>query len=220
VSISALQLQRETGIGSYKTAWLLLHKVRATLEESPDYSLSRGTVEIDEAQVGGRRGRKGRRLGDDGRWLLLAVERIVVKKKDRTYRASGAARGQVTTTCDKKNLVGFTEANVASGSTIQTDGLACYAKLHELGYDHWPVVVGSDKVLLDGVLPKVHLLTSNFKVWLNGTFHGVRGRYVDQYLREFIYRFNRRHLGGDLFGFFARRVMQSPWRSIKEIRAC
>ncbi len=37
VSISALQLQRETGLGSYKTAWLLLHKVRATLEESPDY---------------------------------------------------------------------------------------------------------------------------------------------------------------------------------------
>ena len=62
--------------------------------------------------------------------------------------------------------------------------------------------------------PKVHLLFSNFKAWLNGTFHGVSAKYLDRYLREYIYRFNRRSKGPDLFGFFARRAVRGPWTPI------
>jgi transposase-like protein len=219
VTISALQLQREAGIGSYRTAWLLLQKVRNTLTESSDYLLHQGTVEIDEAQVGGRKGRQGRRLGEGGAWIVVGVERIVVDKGKRNYRCSGDARAIVTTTCDEAALRDFAVSNVKKGSTVQTDGWASYANLKEDGFEHWPVPVKADKKLLDMVLPKVHLLVSNFKALINGTYHGVSKKYLGRYLAEFIYRFNRRGRISELAGFVARRLLRADWAGAAKLTA-
>jgi ribosomal protein L37AE/L43A len=71
--ISALQFQRDTGLGSYKTAWTLLHKVRSSLAHNPLFPLE-GEVEVDETYVGGYRpGRNGRGVGKTG--VAIAVER-------------------------------------------------------------------------------------------------------------------------------------------------
>lgn len=218
VGISALQLQKETGIGSYKSAWLLLQKVRATLGESEDHKLDRGFVEVDESQVGGRRGRIGRRLGMGGAWLLVAVERIPVTKNGKTYQVSGSARAAVADSTNEKVITDFVVGAVKEGAAVVTDGWSSYAKLEALGYEHAPTPIRNRVAVLDLVLPKVHLLVSNLKTWLNGTFHGITKRYLPKYAAEFLYRFNRRHLGADLFGFFARRVMNSPPRSLRQIQ--
>ena len=71
--ISALQFQRDAGLGSYKTAWTLLHKVRSALAHNPRFPLE-GDVEVDETYVGGYRpGRNGRGVGKTG--VAIAVER-------------------------------------------------------------------------------------------------------------------------------------------------
>ncbi len=220
VTISALQFQRETGIGSYKTCWNLLHKVRATLDESVDDKLHQGTVELDESQLGGRRGRKGRRLGEGGRWLVIAVERIVVQKKGKVYTCSGSARAEVSTNCNAETLLGFAEKSIAEGAVVQTDGWASYARLKDRGWQHWPVPVHGDKVVLDRVFPKVHLFASNFKALIIGTFHGVSGKYLHRYLAAFTYRFNRRAKKQDLFAFLARRICRVPHQSEQKLVAC
>jgi len=50
--ISALQLKRDTGLGSYQTAWTMLHKIRSALHHRPELPLT-GLVEADEAYLGG-----------------------------------------------------------------------------------------------------------------------------------------------------------------------
>lgn len=220
VSISALQLQRETGIGQYRTAWNLLHKVRATLDESDDYPLSRGSIEVDESQVGGRGTGGGRQLGLGGRWVVIAVERIPVTKGEKSYVAAGAARACVAWSTDGATLNAFITAAIRKGSKVVTDGWSGYSRLTKKGFVHSAEVTHSDGEIVEVVQPKVHLLFSNFKVWLNGTFHGVSGSYLDKYLREYIYRFNRRNKGAGLFGFFVRRVVSAPWTSNAALRPC
>jgi hypothetical protein len=68
-----------------------------------------------------------------------------------------------------------------------------------------------DHALADVIQPKVHLFFSNLKALLIGTFHGVSIRYLADYLREVVYRFNRRSLGHELFGYVVRRAMTRPW---------
>ncbi|MBT38520.1 MAG: hypothetical protein CL938_08255 [Deltaproteobacteria bacterium] len=71
--ISALQFQRDAGLGSFETAWTLLHKVRSNLAHNPLFLLH-GDVEVDETYIGGYRpGRNGRGVGKTG--VVVAVER-------------------------------------------------------------------------------------------------------------------------------------------------
>lgn len=212
VSISALQLQRETG-HSYKTVWNLLQRVRAVLAEREGPGLYRGTVEIDESMLGGSKGRAARRLGDGGRWLYAAVERLPVGEDGKDYRASGSARMEVGTDVTTSTIRSFVDRSVRLGASITTDGFPAYRDLQRDGFDHKSVIQGQDKlrrrVVIETHLPKVHLLFSNFKSWITGTFHGVSGKWLEPYVREFIYRFNRRRLGTGLFPYLARRLVRA-----------
>ena len=217
-SVSALQLQRELGV-AYRTAWLLLQKVRRTLAETGEYPLSEGVVEVDEAMVGGRSGRRGRRLGVGGAWIVVAVERLVRGKPGKKkYRASGSARATVVGDTSRRTLMEFVTSNIAKGATLASDAWTAYHSSSAEGYDHWPAVVDTP-AMADVVLPKTHLLVSNFKAWLIGTFHGVTHRYLGRYLDEFIYRFNRRARGEDIMGFVARRLLHAQHAPLVEVRA-
>ncbi len=94
VSISAKQLQQEVGIGSYGSAWALLHKVRLVLGEHEDAWPLRGdAVEVDETKVFGRGrpgGRIGRGLSVGSAWIVAAVERYECSRGSKTWQASGS----------------------------------------------------------------------------------------------------------------------------------
>lgn len=218
-SISALQLQKETGLGSYSTAWALLHKIRRVLNESDEYPLGRGKVEVDETQIGGGQpgsGRQGRRLGDGGAWLVIAIERLERHHQGKTIQVSGSARLEVIRATDGDTLSDFVQRSVATGSTVVTDGWVGYKELGKLGYRS-EVHIQTTPQVTDATLPKVHLLISNLKAWLLGTFHGVSAKYIWAYCREFVYRFNRRHRDPNIFGFLARRLISRPWTSIPDL---
>ena len=218
--ISALQFQRETGIGSYVTAWTMLHKVRRVLDESEEYPLHYGKVEVDESMVEGAgedSGRQGRRLGDGDAWLVAAVERIEALRGERMISVSGSARLEVIQQTNQETLEAFVKETVKTGATVVTDGLVSYDGLGAMGYEHEAHIQRSIQIT-KATLPKVHLLFSNLKAWLIGIFHGVSSRYLWSYCREFIYRFNRRHLDPNIFGFIARRLVSRPWTSGAELR--
>jgi hypothetical protein len=136
-SISALQLQRETGIGSYETAWSLLHKVRRVLGEGDQYPLRREAIEVDESQVGGKGTGRGRKLGVGGAWILGAVERIEVNKPGKKpYKASGSARMDVVRDTGAETLEAFVDQAVERGSHVVTDGWPGSRNLDDHGYEH------------------------------------------------------------------------------------
>ncbi len=217
-SVSALQLQRETGIGSYKSAWGLLHKVRRVLGESEAYKLHRGVVEVDESKVGCRGRGVARAMPPGGAWVVAAVERVVVERGERRWLASGSARVEVIPDTRGETLRPFVHRSVRPGATVVTDGWSPYRKLAGQGYVHEAHVLHDDRAVVEAVQPKVHLLFSNAKTWLNGTFHGVSARYLGGYLAEFTYRFNRRRRKQSIFGFVARRVMRGSWTSFEGLK--
>ena len=204
--ISALQLQKDLGLGSYKTAWTWLHKLRSALRERPEFRLS-GLVEADETYVGAHheRGVRGRRLA--GKSLVAAVV------ENRGARA-GALRLGLLPAASQAELGPFVRGGIDQArATVKSDGWSGYGDLRQHGAKHRPLVQG-DPARAAKILPWSHTVFSNLKGWLRGTFHGVSRKHLPRYLQEYVYRTNRRWLEHDLFFYVLRRAVQGqplPW---------
>lgn len=200
--ISALQLQRDTGIGSYQTAWTMLHKLRSALRHRPSDRLV-GLVEADETFVGGHeRGRRG------GREVLN--KSIVVAAVEQRPRSAGRARLEVLERLRFEEDLGPFVCGVvdARRAIVRTDGYAGYIGLEKAGVRHDRRIQGSDRARSSKILPWVHTIFGNLKTWLRGTFHGVSRKHLQRYLDEFTYRFDRRWREGELFGFVLARAVR------------
>ena len=203
--ISALQLQRDTGVGSYQTAWTMLHKLRSALRHrSADRPV--GLVEADETFVGGHeRGRRG------GREVLN--KSIVVAAVEQRPHSAGRVRLEVLKRLRFEEDLGPFVCGVidARRAIVRIDGYAGYSGLDTAGVRHDRRIQGSDRARSSEILPWAHTVFGNLKTWLRGTFHGVSGKHLQRYLDEFAYRFDRRWREGELFGFvLARAVRGSP----------
>ncbi len=181
--LSAVQLQRQLGIRRYETAWLMLHKLRCAMVR-PGRELLTGTVEVDEAYLGGAvTGRRGGRT--------LGVKVVVVAAVEVRGEGSGRVRLRVIPDATAESLVAFIRDNVALGATIRTDGWAGYTHVAEAGYRHKRSVQGLPE-RAGVILPRVHRVFGNLQTWLRGTHHGVGDKHLQAYLDEFAFRFNRR----------------------------
>lgn len=199
---NAMALQRLLGLGSYQTAWHLLHRLRHAMVRVERTRLS-GTVEVDETLVGGfHKGKRGRDLSRKALVVIAAECRGDAIGRIRMRRAldSGAA-----------SLVGFVCESVEPGSTVITDGLATYRSLPKKGYSHDRRVQLGASCGPDEILPRVHRVASLLKRWLLGTHQGsVHRDHLDAYLDEFCFRFNRRTSRSR--GLLFLRLMQNAVR--------
>ena len=180
--ISAVQLQRQLGLGSYRTAWTMLHKLRrATV--NPDREKLRGNVEVDDAYVGGKEEDVVGRQVETKTPVAVAVE--------VRGRASGRIRLRALRDMSGESLVPFVQAVVEPGSAVYTDGWSGYEGLKKAGYKHRvrPMKGAKDP---SKVLRHAHRAVSNLKARLLGTHHGVSQKHLQPYLDEFAFRFNRR----------------------------
>lgn len=180
--ISAVQLQRQLGLGSYRTAWTMLHKLRrATV--NPDRERLRGKVEVDDAYVGGKEEDVVGRQVETKTPVAVAVE--------VRGRASGRIRLRALRDMSGESLVPFVRAAVEPGSTVYTDGWSGYKGLKKAGYKHRARPMKGAKNP-SKLLRHAHRAVSNLKAWLLGTHHGVSPKHLQPYLDEFAFRFNRR----------------------------
>ncbi|MCI0467361.1 MAG: IS1595 family transposase, partial [Beijerinckiaceae bacterium] len=198
--ISALQLQRDTGLGSYQTAWTMLHKIRSALRHRPEFPL-RGLVEADEAYVGGAAsgGKRGRGAPNKA---------LVAGAVERRKHAAGSVRLAVVPHASQEELGPFVRGVIdARQATVLTDGWSGYGDLATQGAKHRAVVQGHPARAAQ-ILPWIHKVFSNLKTWLRGTFHGVSPKHLPRYLQEFSYRFDRRAREAELFFFVLRRAVR------------
>jgi len=208
-----MQLMAELGLGSYRTVWLLLHKIRATFDESLEYPLQ-GLVEVDEAYVGGSENgvMPGRAASKKG----IVVTGVEVLDDGRL----GSARMKVIPDVKTESLVPFVVESVDSDATVATDGWSAFKERERLGYRRERhVCKGPRNASFHPVLDAVHLMISNLKTWLRGRFHGVNRKYLPAYVGEFTYRFNRRRSPPDLFGWVTRRLMSRPSMTLGTLQA-
>ena len=205
---SALQLSKELRI-PYHRAWLMMHKLRAAMAHRDACYQLDGIVEMDEAYFGapdpGKRGRS------TGRAKALVAVGLTADSRPRF------AKIQVVRRLDARSVAAFATAGIASGSTIRTDGLSVYNRLATRGFIHEPTVApGRTK---EDVLHWAHIVISNAKAFIVGTFHGLGDRHIQQYLAEFCYRFNRRHREDEIFDRLLLACATAPQLTHDELTA-
>jgi transposase-like protein len=187
--ISAQHLQRALGIGSYQTAWAMLHRLRSVLVR-PGRDRLAGTVEVDETYIGGEEpGLPGGRAY--GKKVLTGIAVEV-----RPGKGIGRCRMAPLADFSSATLVAFIKENVEAGATVITDGLNAYRALPGHGYAHDRRVQRAARARGEDpgeLLPAVHRVASLCKRWLLGTHQGsVDEAHLPAYLNEFAFRFNRR----------------------------
>jgi len=192
--ISALQLQRQLGIGSYDTAWHMLHRLRKGMVNESRTRLQ-GLIEADETHVGGpAKGKTGRGVAAAKDKTLVAgtVEVLAyTDQENRRKERAGRVRLQVIQDASETSIGAFVRANVEPGSRLRTDGWKGYSDTALKGYKHSVRIIGSPE-RAHRRAPHIHRVFSNLKTWLNGTHHGVEPKYLQSYLDEYVFRFNRR----------------------------
>ena len=187
--ISALSLKRTLEIGSYQTAWAMLHRLRSVLVR-PGRDRLAGVVEVDETFIGGlEAGLPGGRAR--GKKVLTGISVEV-----REPRGFGRCRMLPLADASAASLHPFVKDHVESGTRVITAAWQGYRGLDKLGYVHdrrrqRAASAGDEDP--GELLPAAHRIASFAKRWVLGNHQGsVDDAHLASYLNEFVFRFNRR----------------------------
>ena len=193
--VSAKEIERHLGV-TYKTAWRIAKQVRALMVHGGNGPLS-GVVETDETYVGGRN--KGAGKGFVNKEVVFGMVERGGRVEAEHVKSAGA-----------RILLPRLRDSIAPGTVIYSDQAQVYRTLHRIGYYH-DSVNHSVGEYGRGI---VHTNTiegfwSQLKRSVDGTYHCVSAKYLQLYLNEFVYRYNRRQLLSifpELIASAARRV--------------
>ena len=184
--LSALALKRHLGV-SYPTAWLVHHKLmQAMVQREARYTLQ-GRVQVDDAYLGGER--SGGKVGRGSENKVPFVAAVSLSEEGHPLRVKLTPVSGFTL----KAITQWAGKNLAPGSTVVSDGLACFGAVILAGCAHQSTVVAGRKPKEVPELQWVNTILGNLKTGLSGSYHGFGFRkYAAQYLGAFAYRFNRR----------------------------
>jgi len=198
--LSALSLKTKIGV-AYQTAWSMLQKIRFAMGSRDEKYMLNGIVEMDEGFFGGTTEGSKRGRGTEKAAVLVSV----------SLSESGKpkfARMQVLDTVDSAAIKAFSKVRIMSGSEIRTDGLNIYNCLGAEGFKH--TAINFDEKNRPEHLHWTHIIISNAKAFVQGTFHGLDAKHLQRYLDEFCYRLNRRYLAQDLFAHLTNACSLAP----------
>ena len=195
--VAALELQRHICV-TYKCAWRMMHQIRKLMgEELPAF---KGTVEVDETYVGGKRpGKRGR--GAAGKTIVVgALER------------GGNVAPFVVTQANAETAEALLAVTTEPTAKIVTDEYGAYHGLKRKGYDHESVNHGRE----EWVRGDIHTNTiegfwSQMKRSIDGTHHGVSRKYMQAYADEYAFRYNRRRSTTPMFSHLVSQLADSPF---------
>ena len=179
--VSAMELMRQTGV-TYKTAWRINHQIRQ-LMNVPMGQQERfgGTVEADEAYIGGVRKGKGGR-GAAGKTPVVGV-----------LRRGGKIVAKATPDVSARSLVTNICKTTRRGTTVMTDEFPSYGSLKSLGFNHKTINHSEGKYVNGNIHTNgIESFWAQIKRSINGTFHHVSPKHLQKYLNEFAYRHNLR----------------------------
>jgi transposase-like protein len=197
--ISAKQIQRETGV-TYKTAWRMFKQIRTLMSE--EISLEGEAVEMDETYVGGRR-----RGGRPGRASGTAKEKsIVIGAVERGGKVVALVSNDVT----KATLHGIAKEYILPDSIVYTDHYPAYMGLDKInGYEHRRINHAAGVYVVGNTHTQtIEGFWSLVKRGIGGVYHSVSKKYLQTYLDEYSFRYNRRNSGQPMFTSLLEQVAE------------
>jgi hypothetical protein len=215
---SAMEVQRLIGHKRYEPIWLMLHKIRISMGNRDDGYLLDGYIEKDEGFFEGHRkkdaeGNPAKELDRQVKAVVAVSTEAVAADKQKPYGKAtkcGYVKIKTVSSLNKKEVSCEAKGMLSKSATVITDGRRCYNGLKDIVAVHQKIVV-EDKKEVSKVFPWVHIVISNVKKKLSGLHHHVKDEYMQNYLSEFCYKFNRRYFGQALFDRLLVAALQRPW---------
>jgi len=206
-SFSAAEMQRQLGHTYYEPIWSMLHKLRQIMgKRDEQYSLS-GVIELDEGFFSTETDedekdkplKRGRGSQKKSKVLVMAESQPLEGKTTKTGkpRQVGHLKMIVINDLRANTITPLVKENVSEASIIDSDDSTSYVKLKDIVKEHHPQVI--PKTEIGKILPWVHIAISNAKRMLLDIYHDIKPEYLQNYLNEFCYKFNRRYFGENLF---------------------
>jgi transposase-like protein len=201
---SALRLKNELGI-AYDTAWTMSHKIRKAMCQRDSGYLLSGTVDIDDCFFGGAHEGSKRGRGTDKTAVVFGVS---LDEKGRPQYL----KAKVVTAVSGDTLSDFAKENIKPGSLLRCDGYRPYNGLATAGFKLDAKVF--DPKQDPDHLKWLHVVVSNAKAFILGTYHGLGDTHLQSYLDEFAFRFGRRFWHNQIFN----RIVSACAKSTKYTR--
>ena len=205
---SALEMQRILGHNRYEPIWLMMHKIRVSMGMRDEKYLLDGFIELDEGFYAGHRkapheltGKKAKEL-DRNEKVLVAIN---TKDGNAKY-----LKMTVVKSLSKIDITYEVPKMLAKSATVLTDGRRCYTPLKNLVKQH-EILIIKDKKQVCKSFPWVHIAISNSKKIINCIHHHVKNEYMQNYLNEFTYKFNRRFFKEKTFDRLIIAALSMSW---------
>ena len=190
LGVSALGLMRVLGLGSYETAWTMLHRFRRAMVR-PERELLKGEVEVDETYLA--ISDRDKPLSSEGRKSKTSKILVAIAVEIHQPKGFGRIRLRRIDNDSDTCVMPFVKESIEPGARVRTDGSAAYRSLSKIGFEHNRQVMPGTESPAHITMPGVHRVASLIKRWILGTHYGsVQPEHLDAYLDEFVFRFNRR----------------------------
>jgi transposase len=201
--ISAKQIQRETGV-TYKTAWRMFRQIRSLLNDD-DKMEGPTTVEMDEMYFGGRR-KQGRGRPMRGDKQMTPVIGIMERSTDKRL---GRVKAVATPDVTSERVIGLVHEHILPKSTVFTDEYTIYDRLGARVQEHKRIKHSAAVYVIGDVHTNtIEGFWSLVKRGIGGVYHSVSQKYLQTYLNEYSFRYNRRDRGNLLFTEILKRVSE------------
>jgi hypothetical protein len=201
-SFSAKEMQRQLGHKRYEPIWLMMHKIRSVMGLRDDeYNIAK-SIELDEGFfetvnrdfVKGSPLKRGR--GSERQTTVLVMiesdENLKNNNKHRPSKKAGFLKMKVIQNLKTETINRKIEDNVEQGTKVYTDDSTSYKNMTQ-GVSNIAQKVTKSNV--NKVLPWVHTAISNAKRLLLDVHHRIDDDFLQNYLNEFCYKYNRRYFG-------------------------
>ena len=204
-TFSAAELQRQLGHKRYQPIWEMLHKLRSVMGQRDGKYQLNGTIELDEGYFTTEKSTEEdtplkRGIGSQRKAKVLVMiesEPVEEPKKGKKNRKCGHLKMKVIPDLKSRTFESETRQSIDAKASVIMDNLTFHVGVEN-------VVASSERQTVPGieapkVLPWVHLAISNAKALLKDMYHGIKEEFLQSYLNEFCYKFNRMYFGDKTF---------------------
>lgn len=202
---SSKEIQRQLGLKRYEPVWAMVHKLRKAMGKREDRYTLEGMVEMDEgyftvesSELEKSKGIRGRGAVGKSNVAIMAestlIENIETGKQDRV---AGYFKAKVLEDHTREGVNEVITQSINEKSIVFTDKSTSYVDIADFVELH--LTEKSDANTTKTTLKWVHLAISNAKRNFLGNYHKIKGKYLQLYLNEFVYKLNRRYFGDRIF---------------------